>query len=323
MARKISSDYDSPWKEALDVYFESFIELCFPLIHSDINWQKGYESLDVELREIIRDAEIGNRLADKLVKVWLHDGAEVFVLIHVEIQSQYQEDFAKRMYIYNHRLFDKYGKEVISLAVLGDDDPKWRPTRFGYSRWGFSSDTKYPTVKLLDFQQRWSELEHSQNPFAVVIMAHLSTLETVGKPNQRFQSKLTLVRGLYERGYTKSQVLELFRLIQWMMVLPKPLEISFKQEFKRIQEEGRVPYITYIELDAMAVNARESVVTVLRTRFGTAPAEVSERLETIEDLDVLRKLLEVSITIASLEEFQLRLNEIPPSDEDDEEEANE
>jgi hypothetical protein len=279
--------------------------------------------LDIELREIIRDAEIGNRLADKLVKVWLHDGAEVFVLIHVEIQSQYQENFAKRMYIYNHRLFDKYGKEVISLAVLGDDDPKWRPTRFGYSRWGFSSDTKYPMVKLLDFQQRWSELERSQNPFAVVIMAHLSTLETVGKPNQRFQSKLTLVRGLYERGYTKSQVLELFRLIQWMMVLPKPLEISFKQEFKRIQEEGRVPYITDIELDGMVINARESVVTVLRTRFGVAPAEVSERLETIEDLDALRKLLEVSITIASVEEFQLRLNEIPPSDEDDEEEANE
>jgi hypothetical protein len=74
-------------------------------------------------------------------------------------------------------------------------------------------------------------------------MIHLSTLETAGKPDQRFQSKLSLVRGLYERGYTKNQVLELFRLIQWMMVLPKPLEISFKQEFKRIQEEGRVPYI--------------------------------------------------------------------------------
>ncbi|MBW4513260.1 MAG: hypothetical protein KME64_43300 [Scytonematopsis contorta HA4267-MV1] len=79
-----------------------------------------------------------------------------------------------------------------------------------------------------------------------------------------------------------------------------------------------MPYITYIELDAMAKATRESVVTVLRTRFGAAPAEVSERLETIEDLDVLRKLLEVSITIASVEEFQLRLNEIPPSEDDEE-----
>lgn len=57
------------------------------------------------------------------------------------------------------------------------------------------------------------------------------------------------------------------------MVLPKPLEISFKQEFKRIQEEGRVPYITDIELDGMVINARESVVTALKTRFGVAPTQ--------------------------------------------------
>lgn len=315
MAKRVLSDYDSPWKEALDVYFESFMELCFPHIHRDIDWQRGYESWDTELREIIRDAEIGNRVADKLVKVWLHDGEEVFVLIHVEIQTQYQKEFPRRMHVSNNRISDRYGREVISLALLGDDDPNWRPTRFAYTRWVFISGTKYLMVKLLDFQPRWSELERSLNPFAVVIMAHLSTLETLGKPNQRFQSKLTLVRGLYERGYTKNEILELFRLIQWMMVLPKPLEISFKQEFKRIQEEGRVPYITDIELDGMVINARESVVTALKTRFGVAPTQVSERLEAIEDLDVLRKLLEQSITIACIEEFLLRLNEIPPSEE--------
>lgn len=315
MAKRVLSDYDSPWKEALDVYFESFMELCFPHIHRDIDWQRGYESWDTELREIIRDAEIGNRVADKLVKVWLHNGEEIFVLIHVEIQTQYQKDFPRRMHVSNSRISDRYGREVISLAVLGDDDKNWRPTRFAYTRWGFISGTKYLMVKLLDFQPRWSELERSLNPFAVVIMAHLSTLETLGKPNQRFQSKLTLVRGLYERGYTKNEILELFRLIQWMMVLPKPLEISFKQEFKRIQEEGRVPYITDIELDGMVKATRESIVTVLRMRFGVTPTEVSDRLEAIEDIDVLKKLLEQSITTASVEEFQLRLNEIPLSEE--------
>ncbi len=314
MARRILSDYDSPWKEALDVYFESFIELCFPWIHADINWAKGYESLDTDLREVIRDAEIGNRLADKLVKVWLHDGTEVFVLIHVEVQSQYQADFAQRIYVYNHRLFEKYGREVISLAVLGDNDPNWRPTKFGYSRWRFISNTEYPMVKLLDFQPRWSELERSLNPFAVVIMAYLSTLDTVGKPNQRFQSKLSLVRGLYERGYTKNQILELFRLIQWMMVLPKPLEVSFKQEFIRIQEERRVPYITDFELDGMVKANRESVVTVLKTRFGVVPAEISDCLEAIENLDVLKQLLEQAVTTTSVQEFQIKLNEIPPSE---------
>ncbi len=315
MARRVLSDYDSPWKEALDVYFESFIQLCFPHIHKDIDWQRGYESLDMELREITRDAEIGNKVADKLVKVWLHSGEEVFVLIHVEIQTQYQKEFPKRMHVSNNRISDNYGREVVSLAVLGDDDPNWRPTRFAYSRWGFISGTKYLMVKLLDFQQRWNQLERSLNPFAVVIMAHLSTLNTIGKPNQRFQSKLTLVRGLYERGYNKSEVLELFRLIQWMMVLPKPLAITFKQEFKRIQEEGQVPYITDIELDGMVKANRESIVAVLESRFGTVSPEVSEHLEAIEDVDVLKQLVRQSAVISSIEEFQLRLNEIPPSEE--------
>jgi hypothetical protein len=93
------------------------------------------------------------------------------------------------------------------------------------------------------------------------------------------------------------------------------LAITFKQEFKRTQEEGRVPYITDIELDGMVINARESIVDVLESRFGTVSPRVSERLETIDDISVLKQLIRQSAVIDSVEEFQLRLNEIPPSEE--------
>ncbi len=33
----MSADYDSPWKEALDFYFESFLALLFPTIHEQID----------------------------------------------------------------------------------------------------------------------------------------------------------------------------------------------------------------------------------------------------------------------------------------------
>ena len=32
------TDYDSPWKEALDVYFRAFLAFFYPLIHDDIDW---------------------------------------------------------------------------------------------------------------------------------------------------------------------------------------------------------------------------------------------------------------------------------------------
>jgi hypothetical protein len=43
------TDYDSPWKEALEVYFRAFLALFYPRIHADIDWSRGYLFLDKEL----------------------------------------------------------------------------------------------------------------------------------------------------------------------------------------------------------------------------------------------------------------------------------
>ena len=80
----MATDYDSPWKEAMDYYFQAFLLLLFPKVHAQIDWARGYESLDKEFQQVVREAEFGRRYVDKLVKVWLLDGAECWVLIHVE-----------------------------------------------------------------------------------------------------------------------------------------------------------------------------------------------------------------------------------------------
>ena len=63
------ADYDSPWKEMLEGYFEEFMAFFFPEIAADIEWELGYQFLDKELQQVVRDAELGRRVADKLVKV--------------------------------------------------------------------------------------------------------------------------------------------------------------------------------------------------------------------------------------------------------------
>jgi hypothetical protein len=127
MARRRRSraraDFDSPWKEALDRYFEAFLAFFFPVAHADIDWSRGYEMLDKELQKIVRTARQGRRVVDKLVKVWLKTGEEGWLLIHVEVQARKERDFARRMHVYNYRIFDRYDREVVSLAVLVDDDP--------------------------------------------------------------------------------------------------------------------------------------------------------------------------------------------------------
>jgi hypothetical protein len=40
-------------------------------------------------------------------------------------------------------------------------------------------------IKLTDYEERWDELEQSDNPFAVAVMAHLMTRTTRGDPEDR------------------------------------------------------------------------------------------------------------------------------------------
>ena len=40
------------WKIALDGYFKEFLELLFPTIPAEFNWDKGYASLDKESQQV-------------------------------------------------------------------------------------------------------------------------------------------------------------------------------------------------------------------------------------------------------------------------------
>ena len=83
-----AADYDGAWKEALDLYLQPFLQLCFPQVAAGIDWNVPVEFLDKELQEIVRDSELGKQRADKLIKVRRLDGQEEWVLLHVEIQAK-------------------------------------------------------------------------------------------------------------------------------------------------------------------------------------------------------------------------------------------
>ena len=69
--------------------FRECIEFFFPRAAAEIDWERGYNFLDKELQQ---------RFVDKFVQVWLKDVTEQWVLIHLEVQSYEEKDFAKRMY---------------------------------------------------------------------------------------------------------------------------------------------------------------------------------------------------------------------------------
>ena len=147
------------WKEALDRYFEPFVALLFPAAHADIDWSRGYEMLDKELQQVVRDGETGRGTVDKLIKVWRKSGDEEWVLIHVDVQTGQTADFGRRMFIYHYRVFDKYARTVATFVVLGDRWPGWRPDGFGYNLWGTAVDFRFAAAKLLDVAADEAALE--------------------------------------------------------------------------------------------------------------------------------------------------------------------
>ena len=298
------TDYDSPWKEALDLYFQPFLAFFFPLIYNDIDWSRGYESLDKELQKIAPKAAQGRRHVDKLVKVWRKNGRSVWVLLHIEVQTQKQHRFAKRVYVYNHRISDYYDCTVVSLAVLADDDPKWRPNQHKESLWGWSLEMKFPPAKLLDYANCVAELEADSNPFAPIVLAHLKALETRQDPEQRQTWKFRLFRHLHERGFTAEDVRQLFRIIDWLMELPPALEDLLWEDIEQLQKEQPVPFITTPERVGIRRGLMLAIEDALHARFKKEGLALLPEIRALHDADKYRVINQIIWQAKTLDEVR-------------------
>lgn len=58
---------------------------------------------------------------------------------------------------------------------------------------------------------------------------------------------MKLVKRLYEKGYGREDVLELFRFIDWLLSLPEELEQRFADQLSEYEATMSTPYITSIE----------------------------------------------------------------------------
>lgn len=241
------------------------------------------------------------------------------MIIHIEVQSQYEKEFAQRMFIYNYRAFDLYHKPVISLAILGDESQNWRPNSYAYGLGKSEVKIKFSIVKLLDYQ--WEELAQNNNVFAIVVMAHLKTKITTSNLTEREQWKWNLVRGLYERGLTKFDIINLFKVIDKMMSLPPQLQLNFKTKLNEYEEEQKMPFLSTLEEMALErgqeigeekgakETRQQDIIDLLVKRFVTLPETLINAVKKVDDTAILKQLLMATITVNSVKEFEQLIND--------------
>lgn len=129
----------------------------------------------------------------------------------------------------------------MSLAVLADGNPLWRPSQHRVEALGCEHVRRFPVAKLLDFEPALDCLPQQANPFALVTAAHLMALRTrtdTDRPLAANRPSGSWRRLRYSQGWQKHRVIDLFAMLDWMLRLPEPLEQRVWQDIVDVERSA-------------------------------------------------------------------------------------
>lgn len=207
---------DSLWKAIIEDVFDDFLRFFFPQADELFAMEKGFEFLDKELEQLFppQNDSFSPRYVDKLVKVYMKDGREEWILVHIEVQGYKDKLFAERMFTYYYRIFDKYNKPITAFAIFTDDIIKYYPNKFEKSFLGTSISYEYNTYKITD--QSEQELLISNNPFAIVILSVKAALKSKRiNELELFQLKIDLAKTLLRKQFPKEKIRAIMNFLKY------------------------------------------------------------------------------------------------------------
>ncbi|WP_295392453.1 hypothetical protein [uncultured Thiodictyon sp.] len=283
-------DYDSPWKEAIDAFFQPFMALFFPSVHALIDWSRPYEFLDAELQRITGDSTIGRRYADRLVKVHSREGLEVWLLLHIEIQGQADAQFPERMFQYWYRIYDRFGGvETISLALLTNDRADGETGEYRRERDGCGLRFRFRVQALPDWDESELVRRAADNPFAVVALAQLAAHRRTSDPERKAR-KGEIIALLYRYRYDRDDAIKLLRFIDWLIRLPRTLERILRQELAELEEQTKMSYVTNWERLAREEGIEKgrqegeakALLRLMQAKFGPPTPDLATRVQAAE-----------------------------------------
>jgi len=115
-----------------------------------------------------------------------------------------------------------------------------------------------------------------------VILAQLAALETAGDNPKRMVTKFGLTKSLYLQGWNKSDVLDLLRFLEQILVLPKDLTLQYHHQVAKLEKELDMAYMTYVEKMWLEQGVQKGESTLLlrllESKFKTIPALYCQKI---------------------------------------------
>ncbi|MCH1624418.1 hypothetical protein [Fredinandcohnia quinoae] len=224
------TDYDGLWKKVIGDLFEEFILFFAPDLFEAIDFMKGHDFLEQELFQEIIKVKKGRNYVDKVVKVYLKDGLEKYILIHIEVQGSQDPELSKRMFQYFYRLYDRFSTEVYAIAVVTDVSHSFQPEPYQYSFYGTKVIYHYNTYKFT--HEAIPSLETSSNPIALAILAGIHLHLTKTDYNKRFEIKRKLLEAALDTDKYPHElyITALFYFIDYLLQIPNTLTRELRKE---------------------------------------------------------------------------------------------
>jgi len=193
------------WKSMIEEIMADLLLFVDPEIGKELDMDRGFEFLDKELADIFPDPKASNiKAVDKLVKVFLCDGTERWVLLHVEVQGKNGKEFPTRMFEYYTRL-RRHGRPVAALAILTGEEGKKGPGVYEDRCLWTSVRYEYKTLRLVDYTDE--VLIASTNPFAAVLLVAKEALLKLKGTNAEKDLALLEQKLLIDRLLNKKETL--------------------------------------------------------------------------------------------------------------------
>lgn len=297
--------HDQLWKDVLLSFFAEFMELFFPQAAERLDFNR-ITQVNKELFTDIPDG--ARREPDLLLEVYTNGGDLQIILVHIEVQAKRKLDVPYRMWEYFSLLRLRLKLPVFPVVVYltkgagGIVVEEYQESLFGVDNLMF----RYNAIGLPDLKAE--DYLEKENILALALSALMR-----GERAKRVSRKLQALDRVVKAGVDEARRSLLINVVDRYLELSAEEELEFNRLTEGLKLQEVKEYLTSWEKrgikkgigQGIIQGKRETLLRLLRHRFGELPGEVIARIGRIESPTELDSLADKLLDARSLAEMGL------------------
>jgi flagellar biosynthesis/type III secretory pathway protein FliH len=217
------------------------------------------------------------------------------------------------MFVYHNRLYEKYRRRILPIAVFSYDKIRDEPDNFELG-FPFLTVACFRFYKLELRKLSWRNYINSNNPAAAALMSKMGF-----KKEERVRVKTEIWRMLTRLKLDPARMELIAGFVETYLKLNQEEEKQFAHELENLDteeaeaimqittswhEKGRQEGMIEGRIEGKIEGRIEIICNLLNGKFGLNTTTIQERLQEIKDIDALDKTLSGLFTVGSPEEAQ-------------------